>query len=196
MNTKTATRNARTFISNGAKWTATETFPTPEQFAILRNHSKALPEQYDDLLAVADRILAAGAGLSMDDRNHAWAQAESDFEMSRGIRWDDLLAEFSNEIQREQSKSASRYQNILPPLTERDAVNLERIYNEAPRFRPVSKEAYNGLFKGAASSRRSGVSFDTWGQRSVAAGWPRGLVALIAFRAYSMPIAELVGYLG
>ena len=71
---------------------------------------------------------------------------------------------------------------------------MERIYETSPRFRPVSREAYCSLFKGAASSRRHGISWKVWSERATKSGAPRALVALIASRAYTMPTEQVKGF--
>lgn len=191
MNTTTTT--ARKIIVDGKKYTVPETFPSPSDLATLANIPHEASQQ---LVKIAKNIL--NAGLSFREVSDLWEKAESAFFDVLNLSWQEALTSYE-EMQAD-APTAEAYPSCLPELSEQDQQTLERIYNDAPRFRPVSKEAYNQLFKGACISRRGGVAWQVWGERILGSMNEanrkeyRGLVALIAFRAYSMPSEQVKGF--
>ena len=185
MNTKTTA--ARKIIVDGKKYAVPETFPSPSDLVTLAS----IPHEESNTLAkICRNILVAGLGFR--ETCEVWREAERYFGDVVGLSWQEALTSYE-EMQAD-APTAEAYPSCLSELSEQDRQTLERIYNDAPRFRPVSKEAYSQLFKGACISRRGGVAWQVWGERAEIAGWPRGLVALIAFRAYSMPSEQVKGF--
>ena len=183
----TTTNETRKIIVDGKKYAVPETFPSPSDLATLAS----IPHEESNTLAkICRNILAAGLGFR--EMSEVWREAERYFGDVVGLSWQEALTSYE-EMQAD-APTAEAYPSCLSELSEQDQQTLERIYNDAPRFRPVSKEAYNQLFKGACISRRGGVEWQVWGERAKIAGWPRGLVALIAFRAYSMPSEQIKGF--
>ena len=183
----TTTNETRKIMFDGKKYTVPETFPSPSDLVTLAS----IPHEESNTLAkICRNILVAGLGFR--EMSEVWREAERYFGDVVGLSWQEALTSYE-EMQAD-APTTEAYQNCLPVLSEQDQQTLERIYNNAPRFHPVSREAYNQLFKGACISRRGGVSWQVWGERAKIAGWPRGLVALIAFRAYSMPSEQVKGF--
>lgn len=182
MNATTTTRTAK--ITLPASW------PTASDFQDMAFGASV----FADLVKFCRNTIKAGRSISEKDRALLWEQVEGTFiAANNGATWQEKLAELREMLANApEQTTAKAYPLCLAPLTDADMSELEAIYNAAGKFRPVSKLVYRQLFKGAASSRRHGVSWRVWGQRTTAAGFARGLVALIAFRAYSMDSAELV----
>ena len=183
----TTTNATRKIMFDGMKITVPETFPSYNDVLKM----EAIPlEAARDFVKIAKTL--PFAGLTMADFCAQWERIEGIFSDALGLSWQEALTSYG-EMQAD-APTAEAYPSCLPELSEHDRQTLERIYNNAPRFRPVSKEAYSQLFKGACISRRGGVSWQVWGERAKIAGWPRGLVALIAFRAYTMPSEQIKGF--
>lgn len=183
----TTTNVTRKIMFDGMKITVPETFPS---------HADILKMEAIQLEAARDFVKIAKAlpfaGLTMADFCAQWERIEGIFRDAIGLSWQEALASYE-EMQAD-APTAEAYHACLPPASSEDVAKMERIYNDSPRFRPVSRETYNQLFKGACISRRGGVSWQVWGERAKIAGWPRGLVALIAFRSYSMPSEQVKGF--
>lgn len=185
MNAQTTT--ARKILVDGKKYTVPETFPSPADLATLASIPHEASRQ---LVKIAKNILTAG--LSSREVSDLWEKAESAFFDALGLSWQEALTSYQ-EMQVD-APTAEAYPACLPPASSEEVAQMERIYNESPRFRPVSREAYCSLFKGAASSRRHGVSWQVWGERATKNGAPRALVALIASRAYTMASEQVKGF--
>ena len=189
----TTTNATRKIMFDGMKITVPETFPS---------HADILKMEAIPLEAARDFVKIAKAlpfaGLTMADFCAQWERIEGIFHDAIGLSWQEALTSYE-EMQAD-APTTEAYQNCLPVLSEQDQRTLERIYNNAPRFRPVSREAYSQLFKGACISRRGGVSWQVWGERILGSMNEanrkeyRGLVALIAFRSYSMPSEQVKGF--
>ena len=189
----TTTNATRKIMFDGMKITVPETFPS---------YADILKMEVIPLEAARDFVKLAKAlpfaGLTMADFCAQWERIEGIFHDAIGLSWQEALTSYE-EMQAD-APTAEAYPSCLPELSEQDQRTLERIYNNAPRFRPVSKEAYNQLFKGACISRRGGVAWQVWGERILGSMNEanrkeyRGLVALIAFRAYSMPSERIKGF--
>ena len=185
MNAQTTT--ARKIVLDGRKYTVPETFPSPADLATLAS----IPHEASNTLAkICRNILVAGLGFR--EMCEVWREAERYFGDVVGLSWQEAVTSY--EEMQANAPEQEAYPQCLPELSEQDQQALERIYNDSPRFRPVSREAYCSLFKGAASSRRHGVSWKVWGERATRNGTPRALVALIAFRAYTMPSEQVKGF--
>ena len=189
----TTTNETRKIMFDGKKYTVPETFPSPSDLVTLAS----IPHEESNTLAkICRNILVAGLGFR--ETCEVWREAERYFGDVVGLSWQEALTSYE-EMQAD-APTTEAYQNCLPVLSEQDQQTLERIYNNAPRFHPVSREAYNQLFKGACISRRGGVSWQVWGERILGSMNEanrkeyRGLVALIAFRAYSMPSEQVKGF--
>jgi hypothetical protein len=191
MNTKTTT--ARKIIVDGKKYSVPETFPSPADLATLAS----IPhESAQQLAKIAKNILAAG--LSFRETEQVWCEAERAFGDVTELSWQEAITSYQ-EMQQDQPEQEA-YPACLPPASSSEVEQLERIYETSPRFRPVSREAYSQLFKGACISRRGGVKWQVWGERILGSMNEanrkeyRGLVALIAFRAYSTPSEQVKGF--
>jgi len=183
MNAQTTTRK---IIIDGKKHVAPETFPSPADLATLAS----IPHEASNTLAkICRNILVAGLGFR--EMSDLWEKAEGAFFDAVGLSWQEAITSYE-EMQQDAPEEA--YPACLPPASEEDVDQMRRIYDASPRFRPVSREAYCSLFKGAASSRRHGVSWKVWGERATKSGAPRALVALIASRAYTMPTEQVKGF--
>lgn len=185
MNAQTTT--ARKILVDGKKYAVPETFPSPSDLVTLAS----IPhESAQHLAKIAKNIL--NAGLSFREVSDLWEKAESAFFDALGISWQEALTSYQ-EMQQDQPEQEA-YPACLPPASSSEVEQMKRIYETSPRFRPVSKAAYCLLFKGAASSRRHGVSWKVWGERAAKSGAPRALVALIASRAYTMASEQVKGF--
>ena len=181
------TTTTRKIVLDGQKYTVPETFPTPADLATLAS----IPHEHAQQLAkMARNILSAG--LSFREMSDLWEKGESAFFDAVGMSWQEALTSY-DEMRHDQPE-AEVYPHCLPEATPEDVDQMRRIYDDSPRFRPVSRDTYCQLFKGAASSRRHGVSWKVWGERATKNGAPRALVALIASRAYTMPTEQVKGF--
>ena len=185
MNAQTTT--AQKIIVDGKEYTVPETFPSPADLDTLASITHEATQQ---LAKMAKNILVAG--ISFREVSDLWKKADSAFSDAAGLSWQEAITSYE-EMQAD-APTAEAYHACLPPASSEDVAQMERIYNDSPRFRPVSREAYCSLFKGAASSRRHGVSWKVWGERATKNGTPRALVALIASRAYTMPSEQVKGF--
>ncbi len=188
----TTTTATRKIMFDGMKITVPETFPSPADLATLAS----IPHEASNTLAkICRNILVAGLGFR--EMSDLWKQAESAFFDAVGLSWEEALTSY--EEMQANAPEQEAYPACLPPASEEDVDQMRRIYETSPRFRPVSRETYCSLFKGAASSRRHGVSWQVWGKRILGAMNEasrkeyRGLIALIAFRAYTMSTTEIKG---
>ena len=185
MNAQTAA--ARKIIVDGKKYTVPETFPSPADLDTLAS----IPHEASNTLAkICRNILVAGLGFR--EMCEVWREAERYFGDVVGLSWQEAITSY--EEMQANAPEQEAYPACLPPASSEEVAQMERIYNDSPRFRPVSREAYCSLFKGAASSRRHGVSWKVWGERATKNGTPRALVALIASRAYTMPTGQVKGF--
>ena len=183
----TTTNATRKIMFDGMKITVPETFPSYADVLKM----EAIPlEAARDFVKIAKTL--PFAGLTMADFCTQWERIERIFHDALGLSWQEAITSYE-EMQAD-APTAEAYHACLPPASSEEVAQMERIYNDSPRFRPVSREAYNQLFKGACISRRGGVAWQVWGERAEIAGWPSGLVALIAFRAYSMPSEQVKGF--
>ena len=185
MNAQTTT--ARKIVIDGKKYTVPETFPSPADLATLDDIQNP---NVETLSRLARNIL--NAGLSFREMSELWDEAEAGFFAVMGYTWQEALTSY-DEMRKDQPEQEA-YPQCLAPASSEEVDQMERIYNDSPRFRPVSRDTYCQLFKGAASSRRHGVTWQVWGERATKNGAPRALVALIASRAYTMPTAEIKGF--
>ena len=185
MNAQTTT--ARKIVLDGKKYTVPETFPSPADLATLASIPHEAAQQ---LAKIAKNIL--NAGLSFRETEQVWREAERYFGDVVGLSWQEALTSYQE--MHKDAPEQEAYPACLPPASSEEVAQMERIYNDSPRFRPVSRETYCSLFKGAASSRRHGVSWKVWGERAVKSGTPRALVALIASRAYTMATEQVKGF--
>lgn len=177
---------SRKIMIDGVKYVVPETFPSPEDLATLTR----IPHEASNTLAkIAGNILVAGLGFR--EMCEVWQETERYFGDVVGMSWQEALTSYQ-EMQQDQPEQEA-YPACLPPASEEEVAQMERIYDASPRFRPVDRDTYCQLFKGAASSRRHGVSWRTWGERATKSGAPRALVALIASRAYTMSTTEIKG---
>ena len=189
----TTTNATRKIMFDGMKITVPETFPS---YADILKMEVIPLEAARDFVKIAKAL--PFAGLTMADFCAQWARIEGIFHDAIGLSWQEALTSYE-EMQAD-APTAEGYPQCLPPASSEEVAQMERIYNDAPRFRPVSKEAYNQLFKGACISRRGGVAWKVWGERILGSMNEanrkeyRGLVALIAFRAYSMPSEQVKGF--
>ena len=183
----TTTNATRKIMFDGMKITVPETFPSYADVLEM----EAIPlEAARDFVKIAKTL--PFAGLTMADFCAQWERIEGIFRDAIGLSWQEALTSYE-EMQAD-APTAEAYPSCLPELSEQDRQTLERIYNDSPRFRPVSRDTYCQLFKGAASSRRHGVSWKVWGERATKNGAPRALVALIASRAYTMETEQVKGF--
>ena len=191
MNAQTAA--ARKIIVDGKKYTVPETFPDPSDMDALAS----IPHEASNTLAKICRNILV-AGISFREMCEVWREAERYFGDVVGMSWQEAITSYE-EMQAD-APTAEAYHACLPPASSEDVAQMERIYNDSPRFRPVSRETYNQLFKGACISRRGGVAWQVWGERILGSMNEanrkeyHGLVALIAFRAYSMPSEQVKGF--
>ena len=181
------TTTARKIIVDGKKYAVPETFPSPSDLATLAS----IPHEASNTLAKICRNTLA-AGLGFREICEVWRESERYFGDVVGLSWQEALTSYQ-EMQAN-APEADAYPACLPPASPSEIEQMERIYNDSPRFRPVSREAYCSLFKGAASSRRHGISWQVWGERATKSGTPCALAALIAFRAYTMPTEQVKGF--
>lgn len=183
----TTTRTAKN--EAGEKFALPASWPTASDF---RDMAFGL-SVFGDLVKFCQNAVKAGRSISDKDRAQLWEQVEEAFLAANGATWQEMLAELREMLASAPEQTAAKaYPLCLAPLTDAEMSELEAIYSDAGKFRPVSKSVYCQLFKGAASSRRHGVPWQVWGKRTTAAGFARGLVALIASRAYSMGNADLL----
>lgn len=188
MNTKTTT--ARKILVDGKKYTVPETFPGPTDLGVLASIPHEASQQ---LVKFAKNILTAG--LSFREASDLWEKAESAFFDALGLSWQEALTSYQEmHLDAPKASETDDYPACLPRASSEEVAQMERIYKTSPRFRPVSKEAYCSLFKGAASSRRHGIPWQVWGERATKNGAPRALVALIASRAYTMASEQVKGF--
>lgn len=186
MNATTTTRTAKN--EAGERFALPASWPTASDF---RGMAFGL-SVFGDLIKFCTNTVKAGCSISDKDRAQLWEQVEETFLAANGATWQEMLAELREMMANAPEQDAAKaYPACLDPIGPDDVAELERIHDEAGKFRFVSKETYCQLFKGAASSRRYGVSWKVWSRRATKDGHARGLVALIAYRAYSMPTAEL-----
>ena len=181
-----AQTTARKILVDGRKHVVPETFPSSSDLATLASIPHEATQQ---LVKIAKNILAAG--LSFREVSGLWEKAESAFFDALGLSWQEALTSY-DEMQQDTPEQEA-YPHCLAPASAEDVDQMRRIYDASPRFRLVSKETYCSLFKGAASSRRHGISWQIWGERATKNGAPRALVALIASRAYTMSTTEIKG---
>lgn len=187
MNATTTTRKATN--DQGQKFNLPASWPTREEIKDMQFGLSV----FADLLKFCQNTIIAGTSISEKDRFQLWETIEESFLQVHGSTWQEMLSELRDMLaSAPEAETAKQYPACLAPLNESEIQELEAIYNEAGKFRPVTKVVYCQLFKGAASSRRHGVSWKVWGKRTTNAGFSRGLVALIAVRAYSMDSAEVV----
>lgn len=185
MNTKTTA--ARKILVDGKKHTVPETFPGTSDMATMAGIPHEATQQ---LVKIAANILTAG--LSFREMAQVWEEAESAFFDALGLSWQEAITSYQEmHLDAPKVPEADVYPACLPPASPAEIEQMERIYETSPRFRPVSREAYCSLFKGAASSRRHGISWKVWGERATKNGTPSALVALIASRAYSMATEQV-----
>lgn len=184
MNATNATTTRTAKNEAGVKFSLPASWPTASDFRDMAFGASV----FADLLKFCQNTIKAGRSISDRDRALLWEQVEETFLAANGATWREMLAELREMLaSAPEQTTAKAYPDCLPEMSE-----LEAIYYDAGKFRPVSKSVYCQLFKGAASSRRHGVPWQVWGQRATAAGFARGLVALIASRAYSMGNADLL----
>lgn len=184
---------ARKIVLDGQKHVVPETFPSPADMDALAS----IPHEHAQQLAkIARNIL--NAGLSFREMCDLWERAEGTFHDAVGLAWQEALTSYQ-EMQENQPEQEA-YPACLQPASPSEVSQMERIYDASTRFRPVSRETYGQLFKGACISRRGGVSWQVWGERILGSMNEasrkeyRGLVALIAFRAYTMPTEQVKGF--
>lgn len=183
----TTTRTAKN--EAGEKFALPASWPTASDFQDMAFGASV----FADILKFCQNTIKAGRSISDKDRAQLWEQVEETFLAANGATWQEMLAELREMLaSAPEQTTAKAYPLCLAPLTDAEMSELEAIYYDAGKFRPVSKSVYCQLFKGAASSRRHGVPWQVWGKRTTAAGFARGLVALIASRAYSMGNADLL----
>lgn len=183
--------------------TAAVILPTSEEFAAVSALRGEVGKVFASLALSMSAVLEKKNGLTTRDRKAVWLEAEERFLGERSISWRELLAEQANEAAREAAQEAAQptrtegaqfgYPNCLAPLSQAGRDAMEAEYMNAPEFRAVSAQVYGSLFKGAASSRRHGIKASEWIRRTQAHGYPRRLLLLVAFRAYSAPTAQICG---
>lgn len=197
MNAQTtpATRKPRTFKDNGQnRFSVPDTFPTQEQADAMRR----FPGIFGDVLRNYESILICGAaGLSTQERALSWEGTEEAFlaKDGSGFTWQERLAvELENEANATQPKTSGKpTEGTIYPNTPELLTALRNIYKDAGPFEYVNREAYAALHKECCIARRWNVSPSVWASRVSPRGeWPTGLLALIAIRVYSMPVADLL----
>lgn len=193
--------------------TAAVILPTVQELNQINDLTRSGWKTFDHLILSMQAVMEKKNGLTTRDRKSVWAQAEEAFLAKTGSTWRELLAELANETEREAEQAAQEaeqaaqeaaqptrtegaqfgYPNCLAPLDARGIAAMEAEYMNAPEFRAVSAQVYGSLFKGAASSRRFGIKASEWIKRTQEHGYPRRLLLLVAFRAYSAPTAQICG---
>lgn len=191
-------------MSKTSTTSAAVTLPTASDLAAVSALRGEVAKVFSALALSMDAVLEKKNGLTSRDRKAVWAQAEERFLGERGISWRELLAEHANEEARDAAQEAAQeaaqtegarygYPHCLPVLSAAGRDAMEKEYSSLPEFRPVAAHVYGSLFKGAASSRRHGIKASEWIRRTQAHGYPRRLLLLVAFRAYSAPVAQICG---
>lgn len=192
--------------------TAAVILPTAQELNQINDLSRDGWKTFDHLILSMSAVLEKKNGLTTRDRKAVWAQAEEAFLAKTGSTWRELLAELANETAREAEQAAQEaaqeaaqpvttegarfgYPHCLPVLSQEGRDAMEAEYMKADEFQAVPARVYGQLFKGAASSRRHGIKASEWMRRIHGADnrIPRRLLLLVAFRAYSAPVAQICG---
>lgn len=194
MNAKTTAPAHRMIQTEAGKMSVPASFPTAQEIQTLSAFTGSNPFARQ-VVTLARNIIAAGpAGMSSKDRATAWEVIPEN--------WRELMAaaeearaeaaqEAANATARMADRNApARYPDCLPPIEGDALAELETLYKQAPLFQKVDPRTYSRLYFGAACSRRGGLDWRIWANR-VRRFYPRGLVLLIAGRAYSAPTADI-----
>lgn len=193
MNATTNAPARRMIQTDAGKIAVPAHFPSLQELATLEAFTRF--ESIGKIVKLARNILAAGpSGLSFADRCAAFATVPENW---RDLFKEEQEQEFAKAQKAQEQKptptaAPEGYPKALPPLEGAALAELEKMYREADRFRPVNPALYAELFKVAAMHRRAGIRWQDWANK-IRRNQPRGLILLIAGRVYTMPTAELCG---
>lgn len=184
--------NAQTTTARTAKNEAGERFALPASWPTAADFRDMTfgASVFADLLKFCQNTIKAGRSISDKDRAQLWEQVEETFLAAHGATWQEMLAELRDMMaSAPEQTTAKAYPLCLDPISDEEVAVLEEIYTKS-RFVFVPRAQYCEAFKVACAHRRNGIIWQVWFDRALSI--PLGTRALIAFRAYSMPTAELV----
>lgn len=182
--TTATTRTAKN--EAGEKFTLPASWPTASDFQDMAFGLSV----FGDLVKFCQNTIKAGRSISDKDRAQLWEQVEEAFIGVNGATWQEMLAELRDMLANApELPTAKAYPACLDPISDEEVAVLEEIYTKS-RFVFVPHGQYCEAFKVACAHRRNGIIWQVWFDRALSI--PLGTRALIAFRAYSMPTADIL----
>lgn len=183
--------------SNGQKFQAPTTIPNLEERTLIAQ--QWLPEGASTargIFAMGLKDLLAGVVSEAPEGFDVWDPKNADEAfMLRCQEWDELERAFEAEYNRTWTEEiglmlAPASANGISFASDAEVALVHQL--RSWWFPNVHIRIHNSLLAEACSSRRAGFSLKAWTDRFLAKGNYPGLVGLIAQRAWSMPVEELL----
>lgn len=200
MNTQTTTASRFAVDSTGTKFELPENFLSASDRNTLRSmiaDETNLDDAIREIAGHMEDILANGGQITTQELNSLWCDACEAFRMEKGREIEEEIGLYLAPDEKGQEAK----KEIQIHTLNAEEINQINGHLERNTFEPRPGEVYASAMFGACSSRRCGITAQTWVSRMMerATNWRMdnrteyyNFVVYIAKKAYTMPVNELV----
>jgi hypothetical protein len=200
MNTQTTTASRFAVDSTGTKFELPENFLSASDRNALRSmiaDETNLDDAIREIASHMEDILANGGQITTQELNSLWCDACEAFRMEKGREIEEEIGLYLAPDEKGQEAK----KEIQIHTLNAEEINQINGHLERNTFEPRPGEVYASAMFGACSSRRCGITAQTWVSRMMerATSWRMdnraeyyNFVVYIAKKAYTMPVNELV----
>lgn len=201
MNTQTTTTTRFAIDSTGKKFELPENFLSVSDRVALRAmiiDETNLDDATREIASHMEDILTNGGQITLDELNSIWCDACEAFRMEKGREIEEEIGLYLAPDEKGQAEAKKEIQIHTLNAQEINEINGHLEFNT---FEPRPGEMYASAMFGACSSRRCGITAQTWVSRMMerTTNWKKenraeyySFVIYIAKKAYTMPVSELV----